>query len=84
MAICDVLNLLILYCGTRTREPDAEDTEERALLRKQFAQAASIEGKQVLKDSKALKVSAFSQKINQLLDILSRPQHARKMSPASP
>ncbi|KJA22948.1 hypothetical protein HYPSUDRAFT_138388 [Hypholoma sublateritium FD-334 SS-4] len=42
---------------SKTREPDAEDTEERALQRKQFAQAASIDGAQVLSESATLRAA---------------------------
>ncbi|KAF8199521.1 hypothetical protein BJ912DRAFT_949260 [Pholiota molesta] len=41
---------------SKTREPDAEDTEARAALRKQYAEAASVDGADILRESQILKV----------------------------
>lgn len=43
----------------RTREPDAEDNEEQALIRKRRAEATAVDGTAILEEAQLLQVCFF-------------------------
>ncbi|KAF9485242.1 hypothetical protein BDN70DRAFT_989038 [Pholiota conissans] len=76
-----------------TREPDAEDSEEQALRRKQRAEVASVDGADILRESLKLKASSSKETIHMQVTmtdtepcmmILRTQQSPRKTRPPVP